>query len=127
MPIISHASIKKITLPEVGVVHQTIAGRKHGSRTVEIWMQAATLNSATPLHYHDCEEIVIVLRGEGWVMINGKKTNFGPGTTIIVEPKVVHQMKNTGSDEMFVIAVLSSRTPKTYFPDGKLMPLPWAD
>ena len=123
MPIVEHAKVEPISFP--GIVHQTIAGLKQGAKTMEVWMQTANLNTETPLHYHDCEEIVIVLRGSGWAMIDGKKTNFGPNTTVIIPPKIVHQMRNTGKDEMLVIAVLSKVSPKTYFPDGKLMSLPW--
>ncbi len=125
MPIIDNSKVQKVAFP--GLEHQTIAGLKQGAKAVEVWMQTAELNTETPLHYHDCEEIIIVLQGSGEAIVAGKATDFGPNTTIIVPPKVVHKMKGTGSEKMFVIAVLSKASPKTYFPDGRLMPLPWQE
>ena len=108
MPVIDHSKLETKTFP--GVLHKTIAGLKQGSKTSEIWYQTSAEKSETPPHYHDCEEIIIILRGSGWAMIDGKKENFRPNSTIIVPPNIVHQMANTGKDEML----------------GKLMNLPWS-
>ena len=123
MPIIDNFKVEKFDFP--GIVHQTIAGRKQSAKTMEVWIQTAELNTETQLHYHDCEEILIVLRGSGKATMDGEILDFGPNTTLIIPPNVIHQMKNTGKEKMIVIAVLASVTPKTYFPDGKLIPLPW--
>jgi ketosteroid isomerase-like protein len=89
-------------------------------------MQTLAPGGATPPHYHECEEVIVVLRGSGQFLIAGHTIDFGSGTTLVAEPKVVHQLTNTGSDEMFLIAGLSETPARVFAPDGSVMALPWS-
>lgn len=123
MPIVGNASIQKFRLP--GLVHQTLAGPEHGMKTMEVWMQTIAPGAATPIHRHACEEVIVILWGSGRVTIEGQDTEFGPNTTLIVPPDVVHQLANTGSEEMFLIAALGKAPVGVCTADGQPMPLPW--
>ena len=46
------------TIP--GVRHQTLAGKADGFKSLEVWMQTKDPGAATPPHYHECEEVVVV-------------------------------------------------------------------
>ena len=59
MPVINNAGLKTFELP--GLVHQTIAGKEQG---VEVWRQTLAPKAATFMHRHDCEEIIVILRGK---------------------------------------------------------------
>lgn len=124
MPVFDNSKVEKVNFP--GIIHQTVAGVTQGAKNMEVWMQTAEPNTETPMHYHDCEEIVIVLKGSGNATVDGKTTAFGPDTTIIIPPEVDHQIANTGSEPMSIIAVLSKVSPTTYYLDGRVMSLPWA-
>lgn len=123
MAIIDNSTIEEFTLP--GLIHQTIASQKDGLKGTEVWMQTIKPRGETPVHYHDCEEVIIILRGSGRASIGGKNTDFGPNTTLIIGPEVVHQIVNSGDEEMFLIAVFSSTPVRVYTPDGEEMSLPW--
>jgi quercetin dioxygenase-like cupin family protein len=123
MPIIENADVQQFRVP--GLAHQTLAGHEHGLKALEVWIQTIAPGSATPVHRHTCEEIVIVLRGSGRVTIEGEETNFGANTTIVVPPQTVHQIMNTADEEMFIIAAFSETPARVYTPDNELMPLPW--
>jgi mannose-6-phosphate isomerase-like protein (cupin superfamily) len=124
MPIIDNSSRKVFTLP--GLKHQTLASGADQLGHLEVWMQTLEPGAATPPHYHECEEVVVVLRGSGRLTIAGKSAEFGPGTTLVVAPKTIHQIFSNAGEEMFLIAGLSETPARVFAPDGSVMALPWS-
>ena len=125
MTIIDNSTIQQFTLP--GLLHQTLAGQNDGLKGMEVWMQTFEPGGETPVHYHDCEEVIVILRGSGLASIKGKNTEFGPNNTLIIAPEVVHQIVNTGNEEMLLIAAFSSTPAKVFTPDDEEMSLPWQE
>jgi mannose-6-phosphate isomerase-like protein (cupin superfamily) len=123
LAVIDNSTIKQFTLP--GIVHQTLAGQKDGLKGTEVWMQTIEPDGETPVHYHDCEEVIVILRGSGRVSIEGKNSDFGPSTTLIVPPEVVHQIVNSGNEEIFLIVAFSTTPARVFTPEGEEMSLPW--
>lgn len=123
MPIRDHAHVDALSLP--GLVHQTLAGPREGLRGLEVWMQTVAPGAGTPVHAHDCEEVVVVLRGSGEIELEGRIETFGPGSTVIVPRNAVHRITNTGTDEMLVVAALAAAPVTVTTPDGERMHLPW--
>ena len=124
MPIIDNTSRQVFALP--GLKHQTLASRADQLEHLEVWMQTLEPGAATPVHYHECEEVVVILKGAGRLSVGDEVTEFGPGSTLTVAPKVVHQLVNSGAEEMFLIAALSETPGRVFAPDGSVMPLPWS-
>jgi oxalate decarboxylase/phosphoglucose isomerase-like protein (cupin superfamily) len=50
---------------------------------------------------------------------------FGPGTTLVIPPRVLHQIVNGGDEEMFLVAALSETPARVFAPDGEVVALPW--
>ena len=123
MAIKDNSTIQQFSLP--GLIHQTLASQKDGLNGTEVWMQTIEPSGETPVHYHDCEEVIVILRGSGRATIGGKDTEFGPNTTLIIAPEVVHQIVNNGNEEIFLIAVFSLTPAKVFTPDGQGLALPW--
>lgn len=123
MPIIENRSIEKLELP--GLVHQTIAGHAQGVKTMEVWMQTMAPGAATPVHRHACEEVILVLSGSGTCTVGDRSFAFGPNTTLILEPDVVHQIVNTSSEEMRLVAALGMAPVRVRTAGGDPLPLPW--
>jgi len=123
MAILDHAKIHALALP--GLVHQTLAGPRDGLRDLEVWMQTIAPGAGTPVHRHDCEEVIVVLRGSGEHEVDGRVETFGPGSTIVVPRDAVHRITNTGADEMFVVAALAAAPVTVTTADGERMHLPW--
>ncbi|MBX7218758.1 MAG: cupin domain-containing protein [Blastocatellia bacterium] len=124
MPVIQHSEIEAFSLP--GLHHQTIAGRPHGLQTMETWMQTIEPQAGTPVHRHDCEEVIVVLRGSGIVTIEGETVEFGPQSTLVVPPNAVHQIVNTGNEDMFLVATLGMSPVRVETETGEVIPLPWS-
>ena len=123
MSVIDNSTIQQFSLP--GLVHQTLASHKDGLQNTEVWMQTVEPGGETPVHYHDCEEVIVIIRGSGQISLKGKITEFGPNHTLIIPPEVVHQLINTGNEDIFLIAAFSSTPAKVFTADGKELPLPW--
>jgi len=124
MAVVENASRQLFTLP--GLKHQTLASGADQLEHLEVWMQTLEAGAATPVHYHECEEVLVILRGAGHLSVGGEDTAFGPGTTLTVAPKEVHQLVNSGAEEMFLIAVLAETPGRVFAPDGSVMDLPWS-
>ncbi len=123
MPIITNSSRPVFTLP--GLEHQTLAGASDGLTRLEFWMQTLAPGAETPVHYHECEEVVVVHKGTGQATLAGETRAFGPGTTLVIPPKVVHQILNSGAESMFLVAALSETPARVFTAGGELMLLPW--
>ena len=92
---------------------------------MEVWLQAIAPGAATPVHRHACEEVVVILSGSGTCTVAGKTTEFGPNSTLILEPDVVHQIVNTSDVEMKLVAVFGMAPVRVLTAEGDPMPLPW--
>ncbi len=123
MPVVHNEAVEKFALP--GLEHQTLAGPEHGMQTLEMWMQTIKPGSGTPVHRHDCEEAIVVLRGSGRLTVEGKDTDFGPNSTLQIPRNVIHQIVNTGTEDMFIVAALGQAPVRVCTADNEHMPLPW--
>jgi len=123
MPVVNNSSLPEFNLP--GLNHRTFAGPEHGMKNLEVWGQVIEPGAATPVHRHACEEAIVILEGSGTLMIEGKTTAFGPNSTLIIPPDVIHQISNTGEARMVIIAALAAAPVKVRHADDAAMPLPW--
>jgi mannose-6-phosphate isomerase-like protein (cupin superfamily) len=123
MSIVNNDELESLELP--GLRHQTIGGHKQGVKTMEIWLQTMAPGAATPVHCHACEEVILILTGSGECTVGGKSFIFGPNSTLILEPDVVHQIVNTSDEEMKLVAALGMAPVRVETADGAALPLPW--
>jgi len=123
MPIIDNAELEKHELP--GLRHRTIGGHKQGVKSMEVWSQTIAPRSATPVHRHACEEVILILSGVGTCTIDGEIHTFGPDSTLIIAPDAVHQIVNTSDEEMHLVAALGMSPVRVQSGDGAAIPLPW--
>jgi mannose-6-phosphate isomerase-like protein (cupin superfamily) len=123
MPVVDNSKLHEHALP--GLKHRTVGGKADGVGTMEVWQQTIAAGAATPVHRHACEEVIVVLTGSGTLTIEGKTTAFGPNSTLIIPNDVVHQIVNTGADDMDIIATLSMSPVRVRTAEGAAMPLPW--
>ena len=52
--------------------------------------------SPHPPHKHAEEEFMIVSEGTGWIEVEGKRVNVGPGSLMYCPGQRLHAIKNTG-------------------------------
>jgi mannose-6-phosphate isomerase-like protein (cupin superfamily) len=123
MPILNNAEVETFELP--GIKHQTIGGLKQGVRSMEVWMQTIAPGSSTPVHCHECDEVIVILSGSGECTVSGKTTKFGPNSTLIIEPDAIHQIINTSAEEMKLVAALGMSPVRVKTGEGESLTVPW--
>ncbi|KAK9818095.1 hypothetical protein WJX72_007133 [[Myrmecia] bisecta] len=93
-------------------VHMTAAGHVyHGTRQIEVWLQTLRPGQSTPIHNHDCEEINIVLKGEGMAHHRSKDGSvvgraLHANSTALAQSGTIYQMSNTGQVAMSLLVVM---------------------
>jgi mannose-6-phosphate isomerase-like protein (cupin superfamily) len=123
MNILAHSTIPTYTLP--GLEHQTIARKSTGTDAIEIWKQTLAPGAATPPHFHECEEVIYIQQGTGEIAIEGKTLPFSADCTLILPPRLLHQITNTGPEDMRLAACLSESPARVFLPSGERLALPW--
>lgn len=123
MHVVRNDELDTLALP--GLTHQTLGGHRQGLTTMEVWSQTMAPGAATPVHRHACEEVVLVLSGSGLCTVGDETHTFGPNSTLIFEPDVVHQIVNASDVEMKLVAALGMAPVRVKSADGAALPLPW--
>jgi mannose-6-phosphate isomerase-like protein (cupin superfamily) len=117
------SELERFEIP--GIVHQTIASKELGAKSLEIWRQSIAPGAETPVHLHQCEEVVIVLQGSGRLIMDDRVTDFGASSTLILPPDRAHQILNTGSEEMLLLGCFNASPVEAFATDGEKIVLPW--
>ncbi len=86
-----------------GVVTTPLVTSGRGSRVMLNGITRIAPGAAVPLHFHNCEESVVVLSGTGKAHINGKDYPVAPGVTSWIPPELPHCFINTEGTEPLVI------------------------
>lgn len=123
MHVNQNAELPRAVLP--GIEHTTLAGRDEGLRGLSVWRQTVAAGAATPPHRHDCEEVIVVTRGSGEVHHDGRVVRFGADSTVVIPRNVDHQIFNTGTEPLELVAAFSVSPVAVVFPDGQPLELPW--
>lgn len=108
-----------------GLAHITIAGAlSHGMKEVELWLQTFAPGTRTPIHRHSCEEVFVVLKGSGTLLLGssslkypGKPEEFAiySNSTFSIPMNDPHQVWNTDENEDLQMLVVISRPPAKVF------------
>lgn len=123
MPLNIHRQLPIHALP--GLEHRTLAGPEHGMRDMEVWLQTVAPGAGTPVHRHDCEEVIVILSGNGTCAIGTETVAFAADSTLIIPRDTVHRLINTGAEPIRLIGILSAAPVAVRTAEGATMPLPW--
>src|SRR5215471_2564810 len=101
-----------------------LATRGRGAQEVAVWRGRTEPGATTPPHYHDHEEVIVILSGSGISKIQGDQVLVSSGDVVIVPPHARHVLAADERGEgLDAIAVLPAGT-KTYLPNGEELELP---
>ncbi len=91
-----------------GVKIQWLINEKSGA--VDFYMRLITIKPGgiVPLHTHDAEHEIYVIKGNGAVLAKDNETEMNPGTFVYISGSEVHGFKNIGEDELKVICCINS-------------------
>ena len=77
-------------------VRNFIANRELGTQS-DIHENVISPGVVLPWHYHETEEVIVVLEGYGECRTEGATENYSAGDVIIIPPRVKHSLRNSGN------------------------------
>ena len=94
----------KAAIPTADRWYRVLVDDEVGSEQVTQFVGSIPPGRA-PDHFHQYEEVLFILRGEGRMWAGETNTAIGPGSCIYLPRGQVHCVENTGSDELRLLGV----------------------
>jgi mannose-6-phosphate isomerase-like protein (cupin superfamily) len=91
-------------LPTADRWYRVLVDDKIGSEQVTQFVGSIPPGRA-PDHFHEYEEVLFILRGEGRMWAGDTSTPIGPGSCIYLPKRQVHCVENTGEGELRLLGV----------------------
>ena len=100
--LIRHDSVKHLERAP-GVTVSSMVGEETGATQISSGITTFAPGSSNTTHYHNAEESVIVIEGEGVMVIGEEEHHVKPNDAAFITPGTHHRIMNTG-DRSFRIA-----------------------
>jgi len=97
-------------------VRNFIANRELGTQS-DIHENVISPGVVVPWHYHETEEVIIVLEGDGECRTERGTENYSAGDVIIIPPRVKHSLRNSGKKLIRQIRVFPNDPATTFLED----------
>jgi quercetin dioxygenase-like cupin family protein len=94
------------------VAARVVIGKQDDAKNFYMRVFAISPGGHTPKHSHDWEHEMFVHAGEGEIFGNGQWHRMQPGNVMFIPANEVHQMKNTGKDQLVVVCLVPSHAPE---------------
>ncbi|HJY26619.1 MAG TPA: cupin domain-containing protein [Pyrinomonadaceae bacterium] len=101
-PIVKLADRK--ALPTADRWYRVLVDDEVGSKQVTQFVGSIPPGRA-PDHFHEYEEVLFILRGEGRIWAGEDSTLIGPGSCVYLPRRQVHCVENTGTGELRLLGV----------------------
>lgn len=79
-----------------GVALSSLVDGSTGATQISSGVAELAVGALVPTHYHDAQEAVIVIEGEGLMVINGEKHIVQPNDDAFISPGTHHSITNHG-------------------------------
>jgi putative monooxygenase len=107
MPVIRYKEAK-IDSSDPGVAARRLVGKHIGAKSFTSGISVFAPGAEIFLHTHPCEEIVVILEGEGIAEISGKRYTLGKYDLSFVPPLTPHRFLNQGNAPFTMMYVYPS-------------------
>jgi quercetin dioxygenase-like cupin family protein len=77
-------------------VRNFIANRELGTQS-DIHENVISPGVVLPWHYHETEEVIVVLEGDGECRTEEGTEDYSAGDVVIIPPRVKHSLRNSGN------------------------------
>lgn len=94
----------RTALPTADRWYRVLVDQDMGSEQVTQFVGSIPPGRA-PDHFHEYEEVLFILRGEGRMWFGENSTPIGPGSCIYLPRRQVHCVENTGTGELRLLGV----------------------
>ena len=106
MQIKNARSIAGVASPHGEIVHELFGSVAGGSQQHSLAQIVIPPGKSSLRHYHPvAEESYMILSGTGRLELDGQTANMGPGDSVVIRPRQVHRIWNTGDEDLVLLAV----------------------
>ncbi len=89
-----------------GVVKRVVAGPHTGAPNFVVRVFTVEQKGYTPHHMHPYEHGIVILEGEGKVLIDKEEHRVSAGSVVTVPPNMPHQVVNDSDSELVLVCVV---------------------
>ena len=106
-----------------GAMTFPMVGKQQGAENFTAGITSFQPGVQVPLHSHNCDEMVIILEGEGECVLDGVTKPVKTWDTTYVPGGVVHCFRNTSKAQMSIMWVYASMdVTRTFASTGETVP-----
>jgi mannose-6-phosphate isomerase-like protein (cupin superfamily) len=87
------------------VSHLLLTQGQFESRNLAVtWVEGGPGSQQT-LHSHSAQEqVFVIVRGRGVMIVDGEEREVGPGTLVFIPPGAVHAIRNSGAETLVFVS-----------------------
>ena len=123
MTLIKHAEAP--VFDAEGTTVTAYAAPSRGSSGVSLWQIELAPGSTSPLHYMDCEEVVLGIDGHAVAAMDEAEHHLGPGDCLILPAGTAFTLHVPGEGPFRAMACIPVGGLATMVPDGPTFAPPW--
>jgi len=125
MPVFNHLDLPIHQVPRIRT--RILASHQRGTQETAVWEQWIDEGGYIPLHYHEIEEVLVLMSGEVLLTLDNETTVVCAPATVVVPAQQTHEVRLHGSTTAHLLAFFPSSSPTIFAVDGTKRPLPWQD
>ena len=125
MPVYRHDELPVHDVPRIRT--RILVSQELGATETTVWEQWIDEGGYIPLHYHEVEEVLVLLDGRVELTIDDEVSIAVAPATVVVSPQQVHGLKPADSATVHLMAFFPTATPEIFSPDGTQRKKPWED
>ena len=111
--------------PLAGLRHRTVIDAERGAQELALWVEEHLPGFEVPLHVHDCEEIIAVVRGAIEVRVFGDRSRLEAHASVLIPRFAPHGFRVVSEEPVILHAFFSSANPGVFRLDGTRSSPPW--
>lgn len=107
-----------------GVRTWALASRARGAESFLSGITEFEPGAGLPLHFHNCQESVVVLEGKATCQVEADECELVPNMTVIIDAEVRHRFRNAGEGKLRILWTYGScDATRTIVGSGETLPV----
>jgi mannose-6-phosphate isomerase-like protein (cupin superfamily) len=106
MPVVHHRERPWVASASGRLSVRKVANAEVGATQQSVWRIEHEPGEVIAAHWHEYEEVIVVLEGEGEATIGDETVPIGSDMSVIVPAHTWHSYRNTGPSYLKVLAIL---------------------
>ena len=125
VPVYPHDDLPTSEVPRIRTKNLCHPGM--GAAETAIWQQWIEPGGFIPLHYHEVEEILLIMSGTVEVTLDDQVSIVTAPATVVVPARTIHALRPRGKSQIQLLGVFPVAEPGIFDPSGAPRPMPWDD